>query len=264
MIFNDKFSYIDPSSLLMLFFQVSDSIVKLLRSCHIEVLIDICEKLMASKLHAINFFSDIQLRRFKKCKNSLQLLQRLSLFFTWSNHSFLRLLADWCSEAVNILDDFDCRVDYLHHIASYPIPHFSVTMIPVDGSTHTILAIRCDQELYNSTLQYVYDMQSVMVEKCDITQHCVQLLAVRSDPTILYWTIPKCVVDLINTNVTLHIEYLYSRGILEVLVYPDLLLTTGGDACCGSLAFCDNCELVERKVHSHVHVHTCNDITIAS
>ena len=87
-------------------------------------------------------------------------------------------------------------------------------------------------------------MQSVMIEKCDITQHCLQLLAVRSDPTILYWTIPKCVVDLINTNVPIHSEYLYSRGILEVSVYPDLLLTTGDDVCYGALAF--KCVYTER------------------
>ena len=76
-----------------------------------------------------------------------------------------------------------------------------------------------------------------MIEKCDITQHCLQLLAVRSDPTILYWTIPKCVVDLIHTNVALHNEYLYSRGILEVSVYPDLVLTTGDNVRYGALAF---------------------------
>ena len=69
-----------------------------------------------------------------------------------------------------------------------------------------------------------YDVQSVMIENYNITQHCLQLLAVRSDPSILYWTIilymPKCLMDLINTNIPLHSEYLYSIEILEVLVYP--------------------------------------------
>ena len=98
-----------------------------------------------------------------------------------------------------------------------------------------------------------------MMEKCDIIQHCLQLLAVRSDPTILYWTIPKCVVDLINTNVLLHSEYLHSRGILEVLVYPDLLFTTGDDVCYGSLAFqcVDNeIHMVRMFVHLHMYIHT--------
>ena len=248
--FTFKFTYIEASSMLTVYFQVSDSVVQILSSsCHVEVLLDVCKNMMASDKNPVKLFSDNQIKRLKMCDSSFLVLQRLSLFFTWSNHSILRVLADHCSEAVNILDDFECRIDHFHLIASYPIPHFSYSMIPVDNSTHTILAIRCDQELHECTLQNVYDMQSVMMETCDITQHCLQLLAVRSDPTILYWTIPKCVVDLINTNVPLHSEYLYSRGISEVLVYPDLILTTDDDVTVGSLAFCDNCKPIERKVH---------------
>ena len=241
-IFDIKLSY----TLLTVFFQVCDSVVELLASCHVELLVDVCESLMASNKYPINFFSDNQMKKLKKCDSSLLLLQRLSLFFTWSNYSILRVLANQCSEAVNILDNFDRRIDFFEVIASYPIPCFSLNMIPFDTSTHTILAIQCGQKLYECTLQYVYDMQSVMMDKCDITQHCLQLLAVRSDPTILYWTIPKCVVDLINTNIPLHSEYLCSRGILEVLVYPDLQLTFGNHVGIGSLAFCD--DSVDRKV----------------
>ena len=134
-------------------------------------------------------------------------------------------------------------------VACYPIPNLSSDMIPSDTSSYTILAVRCKVELYECSLQYVYDVQSVMIEKCDITQHCLQLLAVRSDPTILYWTIPKCVGDLINTNVPLHSEHLYSRRIMEVLVYPDLLYTTGDDFCYGSLAF--KCVDTERVMFLH-------------
>ena len=194
------------------------------------------------------------MKKLKTCDSSLLLLQRLSLFFTWSNYSILRVLADNCSEAVNILDDFDYRINSFELIAFYPIPCFSLSMIPFDSSSHTIVAIRCDQELYECSLQYVYDMQSVMMEKCDITQHCLQLLAVRSDPTILYWTIPKCVVCLINDNVSLNSEYLYSRGILELLVYPDLVFTFGDHVSIGLLAFCDNSKLVERQVYIAVFI----------
>ena len=238
--------------MLTVFFQVSDSVMKLLASYNVEVLLDACDNLMASDKHDIKVFPDNQLEKLKHSDNSLLLLQRLSLFFTWSNHSILRALADHCSEAVNILDVFDCRVDSFELIASYPIPCFSLSMIPFDGSSHTIVAIRCDKELYKSTLQYVYDMQSVMMEKFDITQHCLQLLAVRSDPTILYWTIPKCVVRLINDNVSLNSEYLYSRGILEVLVYPDLVFTFGDHVSIGLVAFSDDSKLIEGKVHIHM------------
>ena len=233
--------------MLTVFFQVSGSVVELLASFHVELLLDVCESLMASDKDAIKFFSDDQMKKLKTFDSSFVLLQKLSLLFTWSNHSILRVLADQCSEAVNILDNFDCRVNSFELITYYPIPCFSLNMIPVDTSTYTILAISCDQELYKSTLQYVYDMQSVMMDKCDITQHCLQLLAVRNNPTILYWTIPKCVVYLIHTTVPQHSEYLYSRGILGVWVYPELQLTFGGHVSVGSLAF-DDPKLVETKV----------------
>ena len=184
---------------------------------------------MASDHSDIKLFSTDQLKMFSQY-NSAMLLRKLCSS-TWSNRSMLRTLISCCSEAVKLLDKFESNLNLILPIASYPIPCVSADMIPSDTSTYTILAVRCRVELYDSSLLDVYDIQSVMIEKCDITQHCLQLLAVRSDPTIFYWTIPQCVVHLINTNVPLHSEYLYSRGILEVAVYPDLLLTTGENVC---------------------------------
>ena len=179
---------------------------------------------MASDQSDIKLFTVEQLKILSQY-NSAVLLRKLCIF-SWSNCSILRILIGCCNEGIKLLDKFELSLDPSKQIASYPVPLLSLNMTPSDTSTYTILAVKCDKELYKCTLQYVYDVQSVMIEKCDITQHCLQLLAVRSDPTILYWTIPKCVVDLINTNVfSLHSEYLYSRGILEVLVYPDQLLS---------------------------------------
>ena len=226
---------------------IFDQIGKLLQFHQLE-LMQLCATLKASDVHDINLFSPIQLEELNKYNNTILLLVKLSPFITWSNHSILRVLASVCHEAVTLLDEFICRLDPLQQITSFPIPHLSTDMIPSDSSTYTILAVRCDKELYHCTLQYIFDVQSVMVGKCDITQHCLQLLAVRSDPTIFYWTIPKCVVNLINTNVPLHSEYLYSRGILEMLVYPDLLLTTSDDVCYGSLAFESEDQLFNEKV----------------
>ena len=230
-IYDVQSSYIKTESMLTSFFQVVDLIGESLQFYDVQILVNQCKYLMASSKHNINLFSDKQIQEFSECSTSLLLLQKFSSFFTWSNHSTLRALVDQCSEAENILDGFDLRLDPLQLIAYYPVPYFSANMIPKSSaSTYTILAVRCKVELYKSSLQYIYGVQSVMIEMCDITQHCLQLLAVRSDPTILYWTIPKCVVDLINANVPLHSEYLYSSGLLEVVVYPDLLLTTGDTA----------------------------------
>ena len=43
-------------------FQVSDSVIELLASCHVEVLLDACENLLASDKHVINFFLIIRLK----------------------------------------------------------------------------------------------------------------------------------------------------------------------------------------------------------
>jgi len=219
----------------ILFLYLIDQVTKLLQSYKFE-LVHGCEILKASDVHNVSLFSTDQIKELSKCDGNM--LMKLTSLFTWSNYSILKSLAGCSSEAVKLLDDFESNLDPLQSIASYPIPCLSPDMIPTDTTTYTILAVRCDQELYKCTLQYIHDVESVMIEKCDITQHCLQLLAVRSDPAILYWTVPKCVVYLINNNVPLHSEYLYSRGILEVLVYPDLLLTTD-DFCFGSLAFID-------------------------
>ena len=223
------------STVLVLYFHLIDQLEELLQSYDYGMMMEQCRSLMASDQNDIKLFTSDQMKSFS-CYSNATLLRMLRLF-AWNNCSILRTLVSYCSKAIKLLDKFESNLDPLKPVACYPVPCLSSGMIPSDTSTYTILAVRCKVELYEASLQYIYDVQSAMIEKCDITQHCLQLLAVRSDPIILYWTIPKCVVDLINTNVPLHSEYLYSRGILEVLVYPDLLLTTGDDVCYGSLAF---------------------------
>ena len=232
--------YIQPSSVHIAFLCLIDQLSESLQCCDVKTLVDQCEKMMASEQQDIKLFSNVQVEKLKEYNDTLLLLHSLNCLFTWSNHSVLRvLLVELSTEALYLLDDFDSRLDPLRSITSYPIPHFSSSMVPNDTSVCTLLAIRCDQKLYKCTLQYVYNMQLVIMEMCDITQHCLQLLAVRSNPTNFYWTIPTSVVNLINNRVCIpqHSEYLYSKGILEVLVYPKLVLTTGDDVAMGSLAF---------------------------
>ena len=241
------------SSVHILFLCLIDQVSKLVESCKPK-LIQQCNNLKASDIHNINLFSADKMEKLSVSNDLFITMLMLRPLFSWSNHSILKALVGFSDEASKLLDKFKSKLDPLEPITSYPIPCLSSNMIPTDTGTYTILAVRCDKELYHCTLQYVYDVQSVMIEKCDITQHCLQLLAVRSDPTILYWTIPKCVVYLINTNVPLHSEYLYSREILEVLVYPDLLLTTGDDVCYGALAFKCGDQLFSQEVCIYIHI----------
>ena len=243
--------YINTTSVYIVFSHLVDQIREVLQQHDYEQFLKCCGEMKASVSSCINLFSDSQVKKLNEFENKSMLLWSLSSYSTWSSHSILRALSSCSPEATKLLDEFDSCVDTLEPIASYPILHVSSDMIPTDPvSTYTVLAIRCDQELYNCTLQYVYDMRSLMVEKCDITLHCLQLLAARPNPTIIYWTIPKCVVELISSKVPVHSDYLYSRGVLEVLVYAKPLITiaTSDDAKIGSLAFVADSEDSTKEV----------------
>ena len=231
----DRRSKTNVSIVLVLYFHLIDQLGELLQSYDYEIMMEQCRSLKASDHNDIKLFSHDQLVTFSQYDSTT--LLRMVCLFTWSNCCILKSLVNFCSKAVELLEKFESSVDPLQPIISYPIPCLSSDMIPSDTSTYTILAVRYKAELYECSLQCIYDIQSVMIEKCNITQHCLQLLAVRSDPTILYWTIPKCVVHLIAANIPLYSEYLYSKRILEVLVYPDLLLTTDADVCFRSQVF---------------------------
>ena len=90
-------------------------------------------------------YSD-QMKSFSWYNNAI-LLRKLCLF-AWSNCSILRTLVSYCSKAIKLLDKFESNLDPLKPVACYPIPYLSSDMIPSDTSTYTILAVRCDKELY--------------------------------------------------------------------------------------------------------------------
>ena len=212
------------------------------------LLVERCESLMASELHQISLFTNEHIEDLSKCNNTLSVLWKLNMCLTWSSHSILRELVGFSKEAMELIDEFDFRLDISQPIAVCPLPQFSSTMIPTDHRVFTLLAIRCDQELCNYTLENVYNMGSMLARKSDITEHCLQLLAVRGNPTVFYWTIPTCVVDLISSAVSQHKRYFSSVGILEVVVYPESVFNTGSEVCFGSLIFVDNIEDSSRKV----------------
>jgi len=194
---------------------------------------------MASEKYRIYLFSDTDtcLQNLSTCSSITLLLQYLSFLFTWSDHSILRVLVSSSNDAVQLLDKFDSLLDPFNAIVSYPVCVFSQFMIPSEDSTYTLLAIRSNKELWQCSLQYVFEMRSLLVERCYITQHCLQLLAVQSDPTMFYWNIPKCVIELISTNLLQHSEYLCSQGIFEVVVYPKQVILVCDDITVGSMVF---------------------------
>ena len=222
-----------------------DQVKELLQWYDTGLLAESFKTLMASETHKINLFSDSYVANLSNYTSAASVLQYLSFLFTWSDHSILRTLVSCSPEAIQLLDEFDCFLDPFNTIVSYPIDVFSLSMIPFEDSPFTLLAIRSYMELWQCSLQYVFNVRSILVELGEITQHCLQLIAVQSDPTIFFWNIPKCVVELIHANLLKHVEDLCSQGIVEVTVYPKQLIFTYDDIVVGSFSFVTKQEVID-------------------
>ena len=210
----------------------------ILQSQDTKAMLEQCEKLMASDANNIFLFSNNQLQNFRECKQAPDLIQKLSPYFNWSNHSVLHEVVSACNNtiAANLLDQFNSQIDSSLPVADYPIPQPSPNMIPYDTSSHTVLAVKLIAELRNISLQQVFDRQHLLQEKFQLSLHCFQLLAANSTP-ILYWMIPKCVVSVITSKISQKRSFMYQNGIMELSIFPGLIYATTDSMRVGSLSY---------------------------
>ena len=230
--------HIKPSEVEKEFHYISGHVVELLSHCHPELLIKWCENLMAGeiklsvpwyltlkdnkmRLHKIKLLPPYSMHRLRKLRTSSAILKMMNIFWSWSNHSVLTCLAEFSEIAAALLEDFDSRLYLNFSITKYPISPPLPSMIPHNNNSSTILTVKCNRKL-QVTLQLVYDIQSMMIEKCKVTQHALGLLAVQNSPLELQWIISKYIVTLINVNVRKHREYFATKGITEILVHPNV------------------------------------------
>ena len=212
--------YFDPSVVYTEFLYLTDKVRELLQSCEPEVLMETCRNLMASDVHKIHLFSDEYVEELSRYTSVESVMWELTSYSTWSDHSVLRALASSCEGAIKLLDTFDSRLDPMQPLASHDIPSCLVTsMVPSENSAYILLAVKIDETHIQYSFQFVYDIKSLLMDQCGITQHCFQLLAVRRDPTVIYWIIPKCVTHLLYPSKLMTNEILLEKGIVEVLVY---------------------------------------------
>ena len=214
--------HIKPSDVEKEFHYISGHSIQLLSCCHPELLIKWCENLMASKKHDIKLLPPYSMYKLRKLRTSSSILKLMSIFWSWSNHSILTCLLEFSEIAAALLEEFDSRLYMNSSITKYPISSsLAPAMIPHNNKSFTVLTLKCDKKL-QVTLQLVYDIQSMMIEKCEITEHALQLLAVQSSPLVLQWMISKYVVTVINVNVRRHQEYFATKGITEISIHPNI------------------------------------------
>ena len=217
--------YFKPFTVAGEFSHVTEQVTKLLQSLDSKLIVEQCDIMMASD--GIKFFSDNQIKQLNAYSKTPLLLQDLSHLWSWSNHSLLRALVGFCDEAIKLLDEFDCCLDPFEPITSYPV--FEILPNDVDVTTKTVFNVKFTKGTSKVTLQDVFNMCSLVTNKYGISQYCLQLIATQQTESFItvYWSIPKCVVNLIS-NKTLHgISKLYDMGVLEVKIYPDIKIVTG-------------------------------------
>ena len=235
-----KSDKIDPSSVLAEFLNMKVQLEELLHQCDPMQIMKKCGPLLASETLSIPLFPTDYEKKLQEIKHTPKLIQKISPFMTWDNHSILSTIADTSNipEATMLLTQFDDRIDSSQPLSSYPIPGPSHHMVPYDNSTHTVLAVKLDLELYHTTLQNVIDARSLIQDQCKLTSHCLQLLAVaKTDLTIIYWMIPNTIAHLITANAAQFYNYYHQKGILQLAVYPGAMLCTGSALKVGPLSF---------------------------
>ena len=221
------------------FLDMKNHLENMLQSCTAQKIYKKCKKLMASNTQSIPLFSDVEyLCSLKECKLAPAILQKLSPFFTWSDHSVLEAAVKACnnSKAVMLLQHFDAQLDLSLPITEYSVPQPVSSMAPYEACMQTVLGIKLNTELSKISFQQVLELRYSIQRIFQITEHSLQLMAVESNTNILYWIIPKCISHLISSKI-MQDPSLHGGRVQEVSVYPGTLFISVSVLTLGSLSF---------------------------
>ena len=230
--------YFKPSAVQAEFLDTKMQLEQILQTSSLGKVYEQCKSLMASQEHDIALLSNEYLKGLKECNLVPEILQRLSPYFNWSNHSVLHAVVKACDnpEAALILQQFDSHIDLSLPITDYPVPQPVPSMVPNDTSTQTILAMKLDTELNSFSLQQVIELQALIQKNLKITEYCLQLVAVKRSSTILYWMMPKCIGHLISSKFIQDCSF-YDDRIQEICVYPGTFFVSADILQVGPLSF---------------------------
>ena len=175
-------------------------------------------------------------------RDSTVLVNRLSFYWSWIDYGLLEDLVrvSGCDEASKLLEGFKSELSQVPFLSPSTVPSPCSKMVPADGQPHTILTLTVECKLFECTLCYIRNLKSTFSNFCGLTQHAMLLVAIKQTSltsTIFYWMILRQLVPLICTKVQANRSQLQSSGILEVSVYPGLVMATDGEIRVGPLAY---------------------------
>ena len=139
--------HLRPSTVERVFQYTVKHVTELLSCCDPNLLIKWCECLLASDTHGIKLFTNNFMNKLKELKSSAAILKMLSHYWSWSNYSILKILAQFSKIAVDMLEEFGTRLNVILPITEYPLTSFTKPMFPYYASSYTVLTFECNQQL---------------------------------------------------------------------------------------------------------------------
>ena len=226
------------------FSSVVTEICKALESTKCQSIVNCLNQLMASEEPKIPLFTSEIVESIADCENAGILVKRMSLYFSWFDHEILKKLvgASNCVQAIQLLHDFDSQLDYSLPLSSQSLPIPSPNMIPNDTHPSTLLTTTTTttKEQSQYSLRYIDEFRSWFSSLCKISQYSLHLVAVKqahATSLIFYWMLPKSIVPLICCKVQESCQIMRSKGVIEVAVYPGVVIATDSEVRLGPLAF---------------------------
>ena len=252
----DIFMYYMPSNVVLKYLDLFDSIVELFQSLHPHKVIEVVNDIKASNAYGINYFTDEFIERLRKCTSISSILKILFPYTSWYDHSILRELvgASDCPESIKLLDEFDSRIDVTLPIASYPLSPPSHLMVPDESSSHTVMAVRCDQQLSSLSLQKIAIVKSLLIDVSGVSKHAFVLLAVANHSSAMFfWLIPRNIASIMTRAVQRNSNFLNKRGLLEVAIYPNFSFSTGSTSRIWRMAYFRDTTAILQHVRKCMH-----------
>ena len=176
---------------------------------------------MASEIRNIKLFSKKFQAKLRKSGSYLLFKIWLLPLLSWLDHSILKLLVEASKSklAIKMLKDFESSIDYTQPITSYPIPAPSQLIVPLDDSEYALVATKCDCNFEEVDLQQIANIRNTLVEKWEVTEMAIQLVALHIESHFLYWIVPQCVATVIEECSMKFERDLWESGVIMTSVF---------------------------------------------
>ena len=207
----------------MKFLNLVDKLVMGMSTADVAVLAKACEALMASDVHKIPLFTPDFISKLNTCVYPFIFKIYLLAFTSWFDNSILIELIKSSDhkEALTLVDQFVSGLDYDKPITTCCIPEFSQLLIPLDNSGYTLLATKFTKVFFNKlTLKDLINFRKILIQRLEVTNHAVLLVAMQHDTCCLYWLIPKRIRKLVEDKLSNKQLELWDEGFVLTMLLP--------------------------------------------